>query len=619
MPLHRLATCCLVLLCVYMAPPAMSQQLDQDDLSRFQLANKYMEAGDYEQAIVLLKELHEAHAGTYLFFDKLATAYENTKQYEKAVLLLEGRLEKTPTPALAARKAHLLYLNGRNQAAFDAWQEAVHLAPHEPATYQTVAQSLMQHRLFERAIATLKEGRAKLETPGAYRMSLAYLYALSGTHERAAREYLGLLREDPRRMGLIKSRIMNFGDDTTVLDAYVTGAKKAARAHAEHIPTRELLAWLQLQAGRHSEALETTRTTDRMDGAKGSKLLALAQHLRSAAAYAVAVATYEEIISQYPSSAFAALALVEKAAALEAWAREEGGQAVPARGGRDEAPRYREAAGLYQRFLQQHPNHARAAEALQKLGRLQKQVFHDFPQARATLEAVVAEHAGTEAAYRARLDLADVAIAQGQTDRARLVLSRLIDELEGGHLLQRARYELARLHFYRGDFQAAKALLKVLNTSTSDDVANDAIALRVLIHENSGPDSTDAALVAFAHARMLQEQHRLQEAVAAYDRLLQQHGRHPIADEARYHRAEALFDSGEPTAAFEALMEVPLMYPKSMWADRSLFRAAVIREEHLEDGPSAVSIYLRLLSEYPGSLLSSEARKRIQSLRGGGV
>jgi outer membrane protein assembly factor BamD (BamD/ComL family) len=57
------------------------------------------------------------------------------------------------------------------------------------------------------------------------------------------------------------------------------------------------------------------------------------------------------------------------------------------------------------------------------------------------------------------------------------------------------------------------------------------------------------------------------------------------------------------------------MFPRSPLADRSLFQAAQLQEQALNDPSGALNTYTRLLEEYPSSLLAAEARERIRALQ----
>ncbi len=158
-----------------------------------------------------------------------------------------------------------------------------------------------------------------------------------------------------------------------------------------------------------------------------------------------------------------------------------------------------------------------------------------------------------------------------------------------------------------------------MKENTSADVANDAIALKVLLVENKGPDSLNTPLRRYAEARLLQRQRRPAEAVAVLDELLQTYGGHPLADDARFLRASILRRMGRAEDALAAFLELPLIHPQSTLADRSLFAAGELQESVFDDDEAALRTYTRILTEYPGSLLISDARARIRALRGDGA
>ena len=76
---------------------------------------------------------------------------------------------------------------------------------------------------------------------------------------------------------------------------------------------------------------------------------------------------------------------------------------------------------------------------------------------------------------------------------------------------------------------------------------------------------------------------------------------------------------GRPADAVAALLEFPLVHPDSYLADRALMAAARIQSEQLGDDAAAGQTLARLLAEYPGSLLASEARTMVRRLRGEGT
>ena len=603
-------------------PPAASAQEsgpapDTTQVQRFRLAEDYFRAGQFERAIMLLEDLYAASPETYAFYDKLKQSYEHVKRYDDAIRLVEARMGNGTNPVLLAEKASLLYLKGDEAAAFQAWDEALATDPENAGVYRAVYRSMAEQRLFHEAAERLERGREVMGEKQLFRRDLAYLYSLTGRHAEAMDEYLALLDRDERQLGFVQNRLARFtegGGD--VLGESIRATKRAVRKKPLNRAYRELLAWLHLEADQYRAAYDVYRAIDRLEKEEGRVLFAFAGLAADAEAYDVALDAHDEILRRYPDSPAAPEALYGLAKMHARWAEETGETALSATGDRVAAPHYEQALETYRRFLQAHPTHPYYPDVLRSIGRLQLDVFFQLDQAERTLREVVRRYARSPAAEQAAYDLGRIALLRGDLDAARLAFSRLEERLRLGELAEQARYERALLHFYEGEFEAALTLAAALNENTSTDIANDAIELKVLISENRGPDSLSVPLGRYARAKLLLRQHRPQAALDTLDVLLDQFGAHPLADDARFLRATALRQSRQTKAALAAFQEFPLIHPQSYLADQSLFLAAEIQEEELNEADAAIQTYTQLLTDYPGSLFVQEARARIRALRG---
>ncbi len=597
------------------APPA---GVDSTLVARFQLADTYLRGGLYDRAITLFEDLYAHSPETYAFFDKLKEAYENVKRYDDAVALVDARLAQhdgDPT-ALMTEKARLLYLKGDEQAAFDLWEAALDGSGALENTYRLVYSSMLQVRLLDRAIAVLERGRRALGQPTLYQPDLAYLYSLMGRHEQAMDEYLGLLALNERQLSYVRNRLNRTLEQEGALEASIAAAERGVRKAPLNRSYRELLAWLYMEARQYAKALDAYRAIDRLEKENGRVLFDFAQRAAAAAAYDVALEAFDEVLNRYPDAPVAAEAQFGLAVMHELWAEKTRERLFDDRGARLTAPHYDAALAAYRSFLQRYENHAYYPEALRRIGRLQQDVFFNLGEADATLNEVAQRYPNSQAALQARFDLGRIALVRGSLEEARLIFGRLVEQLRLGELAEQARYEQALIHFYRGEFDAARTLVSALDENTSTDVANDAIELKVLLVENKGPDSLNTPLRRYAEAALLHRQRHETAVVERMDALLRDFGQHPIADDARFLRATALREAGDARQALAAFGEIPLIHPQSYLVDRSLFQAAEIQEQDLQDKEAALATYTRLLTEYPGSLLVPEVRLRIRTLRG---
>jgi len=615
-PVARLAVLIAILLASGsgLASAQTPAQADSMEIRRFRLADSYLRAGQYERAITLLEDLYANNPNTYAFYSKLKEAYESVKRYDDAIALVEERLGPSPMPVRLSEKARLLYLKGDEEAAFSTWDAAVDAAPDQQSTYRVVYQALVDARRFERAIDVLEQGREQLGAPTVFRIQIAYLYSLTGRHGKAIDEYLSLLAETEQRLSFVRSRLTTFIEQDDALTASIEGVEDAVREAPMNLAYRELLAWLHMEAEQYDAAFDVYRAIDRLQQEEGRRLLEFARRAADAEAYDVALEAYDELLSRYPNAPVAPEARRSLGDMHRRWAETTGERVFDDRGHRVDAPHYEAAVAAYQTYLQQYPNRDAYPAVLQKLGRLQQDVFLRLNEAASTLREVVDRYPESEAADEARYDLGRLALMRNDLSAARLAFSRLVERLRTGDLAERARYELALLRFYQGEFETAMAQIRSTNTNTSTDVANDAIELKVLILQNKGPDSLNTPLRHYAEARLEQRQRRFDQALTTIDTLLTTYGRHGLADEARFLRASVLREQGRAADAVTAFAEIPAMFPRSPLADRSLFEVARL-QERLGKPASALATYTKILEDYPSSLLGADARERIRALQ----
>ncbi len=610
----------LFLLFGLQAPDTLAQQADSSLVARFQLAESFLRAGRFQQAISLLEDLNERSPETNVFYERLRTAYENVKRFDDAIVLVERKIEIEPKPSLyIAEKARLQYLAGRDTLALETWHRAIEINPKSPGVYLLVYRSLMQVRLFDHAISFLEMGRRALDNNLLFQTDLAYLYGLNSEHEKAINEYISLLSQNENQLNFVRSRLNQFIANDGALRQSIAAVEAAVASTPLNRSFRELLAWLYIEDGRFSDAFTINRAIDRLESEDGRVLFGFAQLAAEAGAYEVAAQAYGEILERYPLAVSSPEALRGLAMMTEQWAEVDAARI----GGRVEidAPgaKYRDALDTYRLFLDQYPRHRLYADVLRRIGHLQQNIFFDLESAEKTLIEVIAKYSHTVAADEAALGLGKLYLMKNDFVQSEIQYSRLIARLRTGDLADEGRFELALLYFYRGQFESALTLTTALQENTSADVANDAIELKLSLIENKGPDSLDTPLTMYSRALLLRRQRKQESALAVLEKLIEETGEHALMDDAMFQRAELLEMIGRTEDSYQAFAEIPLVYPGSLLSDRSLMSAARLQSDKLDDPAGAIQTLSTLLTDYPGSLLVSEARARIRNLRGDGA
>ena len=609
--LHRLPiVLALGLLLGITAGPVCAQQSDSTQLKKFQRANEFLRADRPERALPLLESLYANAPENTAFYRKLKQTYESIKRYDDALRLVNERIGYTPTVSRLTEKARLQYQKDAVDAANDTWERALALAPNRAQTYRTVYNTLAELRQFRRAIAVLQKGRTALDQPDAFRTELAHLYGLDGQFEAAMQEYVAFLAEAPNRLNYVRSRLRTFVEQGQGIAASIQVLQQTVQENPLNEAYRTLLAWLHTEQDDYAAAFDEYRALDRLGDRQGQILFGFARRAADAQRYGVATRACEAIQEQYPRSGVAPEAQKLRGDLYRRWA-DQGADSTTAA---QDSVRYARARTAYKTFLRENPGHADYPVALLRLGTLQIDAYRNLDDAQETLSQLVSNHPETAAAEEGQYQRGRIAVLRDSLDRARLLFSRLAANAQSSDLADQAQYELALLHFYQGEFDATAARAASISENPSADVANDAIALKTLLQEARGPDSLDTPLRTFARVRLYERQHAHGRALDSLDALLRRHPRHPLADDARFRRANIHLARHDTSAALTAFRAVPERHPRSPFADRSLFRSASLLEANGRPA-AAVETYDRLLSEYPTSLLAGDARSRLRVLR----
>ena len=612
----------LILMLISLSSPlsGRGQIVESSQVGRFQLAESFLRAAQFERAISLLEGLFEESPGTHVFYERLREAYENVKRYDAAIALVEAKIQsETASTSYISEKARLLFLKGDEASAKISWQAAIDSNPGSPSVYLLVYRSLMQIRLFDFAIEILEQGREKLDNTALFQTDLAQLYSLTSQHGRAIGQYLELLKINQNQLNYVKTQLGQFLINDQAIAESIEVAEKGVANEPLNRSYRELLAWLYIEAERFRDAFVVYQAVDRLEREEGRMLFSFAQVAADGGVYDVALEAFDEVLRRYPEAESAPDAMRGLGLMQEMWAEALGEQVFDLSGTRSPRNHYDEALDTYQRFLIEYPQHTYFPDVLQRIGVLHQDIFFDFVSAASVLMEVISRYPGTQAANQAEYDLGRLAVTQNRLEDARIRFGRLLTRLRTGDLAELARYELAMLHFYQGDFVAAEGYTAVMQENTSTDVANDAIAMKVLLIESMGPDSLNTPLRRFARIKLLIRQRNWEVAIHQLEDLLNEFGGHSLADDMLFENAALQAMTGDISGAIQLYLELPLVHPTSFFGARSLFQAARLQADQLDDKELAIRTYERILLEYPGSLLTTDTRSAIRVLRGAEV
>ena len=576
----------------------------------FLLAQRLLQNGQTDEAIGILEDLLVSDPRSTPVASKLAEAYVSARRWSDALALYESRERALgPSVLLVAERGAILHRAGQPDSARQTWYRALELAPENEQTYRTVSNVIGELRLYSMAVEILEAGREALGQDDAFLLERANLYGLDLQYAQAIDLYLSLLAQNAEYAAGVRARLVRLLDGEGAAEAFASAIERAQTRDPLNRAYRELAAWLSMERKDYETALDAFRAIDRLESDQGESLIAFAEAALADEAIGPAASALDEVLSRHPDAPSARRALflrgrIAHDLALETHERHDRGP----------TPHADAALATLGEFLDRFPNAPQQARVQLMLAEVQQDVMRNFDAAEDLLtEAATASR--SEVFGQARLGLGEVAIRRGDINTARDRYQEVEDEIRIGPIAEQARFELARLDFYEGYVYSALSRAEAIDENTAADVTNDAIALRVTLDENAGPDTLNTPLLAFGKAALLSRRGLADSTLAALAQLEADFPKHALTDEILFLRAQTYRDLGRPEDAALALDRLAESVPLSFYRDRALILLADIAENDLGDPAAAAAHYDRLLELFPGSLFAPEARANLRRLR----
>ena len=370
----------------------------------------------------------------------------------------------------------------------------------------------------------------------------------------------------------------------------------------------ELLIWYQIQKKDFYKAFIQERSLDKRFKHNGTRLYNLGMLALQNLDYANAGAIFDYLVKEYPKGQ-----LYPVARRMAIFSREEQVKnTYPVK--RDEVEKL---LGQYQQLVDELGINARTVEALRNMAMLNAFYLDNFKKAIEILEtAIEAGKLEKNFVDKCKLDLGDIYLLQGEPWEATLVYSQVEKSQKDDLLGYDAKLRNAKLHYYKGDFVLAKAVLDILKKATSREIANDANSLGLLIMDNTGLDSSETAMKEYSNVELLLFQNKKYEAIDTLKSLYRKYQNHSLSDEILWLTAQTYMKLDSNQQALATLKLLTEKYSIDILGDDALYATAKLYQEKLNDKDQAMKLFQELMEKYPGSIFIADARKRFRLLRG---
>jgi tetratricopeptide (TPR) repeat protein len=571
------------------------------------LADEYYKAGEYEKAANEYVKLLKTEV-TWTRLVRYVTSLEKSNKTEEALKYLRKQVRSDEpnqfyyevlTGQIATQQGDTTLANSQYAAAIKSGKSSV-------AKLEKLAVAFNEARETRWAIKSLETARTLSKDPTSYSEDLMTLYRAAGQTEKAIDEIIMTSKQADKKETVLATLqgYLNTKDEPLV--------EKALYAKIQQEPNElaynELLIWYFVQKQKFSRALLQEKATDKRLKLNGSRIYDLGMLAMNNKEYKTAAEAFEYISTTYPQGQLYPFARRLVISARE----EEVKNTYPI-----DKVEIRKLIGDYQRMLQEIGTNSKTLEALRSTANLYGNYLDSKDTALTVLDLAI-DLGKTDKNFvdRCKLDKGDIYLLKGEPWESTLLYSQVEKSQKEELLGYEAKLKNAKLHYYKGEFTVAKDLLDVLKLATSREIANDAEQLSLLIVDNTGMDSTEAAMREYASIDLLLLQNKMDEAVDSLNRMLKTYTDHTILDEVLWLRANTYLKQGKNAEALDDLKKIISTYPNDILGDDAQFTQGKIYEERLKDKQAAMDAYQKVLTQYPGSIYGAEARKRFRTLRG---
>ncbi|MBU3025937.1 tetratricopeptide repeat protein [Zobellia galactanivorans] len=571
------------------------------------LAKQYFNDGDFEKAVIYYEKLVEKNPRRTDYTEGLIATYQQLERYTDAEEFLLKKIQEPHVyPTLFIELGYNYTLQNRPEKAKEYYEKAISQIDQNPNYGYGIGYRFQKYALLDEALKAYNKAM-ELNPQLDYNYQMARIYGEQGNIEKMYVSYLNLISEGKTS----KSNVLRSIDDFITADPENENnliLKKTLLQNAQKNPNilwNELLSWLFVQQKQYGSAFRQEKAIyKRMEGANTQRLNTLGNITLEDNETDTAQEIFQYIADNSADAITklnAQLNLIDiqlldpSEKALEE-IQKQFDELIALHGYKAQTLQLQVAYANFLTFKKENPE--KAVQVLKQ-----------------SLELPL----NNRGKAFVKLALGDILVFDRRFNEALIYFSQIQKNLKNDVLGQNARYKVAQTSFYKGDFDWALTQLKVLRSSTSQLIANDAMQLSLLISDNSLEDSTQTSLKKYARADLLAYQNKTKEAITELDDILKNHKGEKIEDEALLKQGELL----ERTKAYEAAeynyLKIIEFYANDILADDAHFKLAELYRNKLDQPEKAKTHYEKIIYNYQDSYYFPQARKNFRMLRGDAV
>ncbi len=573
------------------------------------LAEEYLRQNEPEKARDIYRKLIKDEKLIPLVQKRYVQTLQSMQAWDEAEKFLKRQIKSQPDMLIyKAEYAVIADLQGKKDEASKVINRISDDLKKNPQTIHQTTQYMIENQHLDWAEQLYLDARKKTGNPTEYAFQLAQIYKSTGDAEKMLSEYVGVAVENGDNLIIVQNAMQDNLEKPEDFEKLEKVLLTKLQKEPNQGVYNDLLIWYYIQQKDFHRAFLQGRAIDRRLKQEGQKLMEIGQISLQNKDYKAATEIFEYLVKEYPQGNNYPVARRYLINAKEELVK----NTFPVN-----TDAIRSLIVDYNALLQQLGKTPKTVEAIRNTALLHGFYLDEKDTAISMLQdAIKIARNDQKFIDRCKLDLGDIYLLKNEPWEATLIYSQVEKSEKDSPLGYDAKLRNARLNYFKGDFQLAQEHLDILKLATSREIANDAMDLSILIQDNTGMDSTGAAMRDYAKAELLLFQNQDEKALATLDGMLTKYAGHSLADEILWQQAQIYIKQGYDEKAVEKLQKIVTEYGYDILSDDAEFTIARLKEEKLGKKEEAMEMYKNFLIKHPGSIFVVEARKRYRNLRG---
>jgi tetratricopeptide (TPR) repeat protein len=587
-----------ILLLILFLINGINQLSAQNDL----MARNFFDRGEFEKAQIEYETLLSKSPSNFQYMQNLASCYQQLNLFDKSFLLLEEYYKKYKQPQVLVEMGFDFQLQKDEKKAHSYYEKALEKVRENGSNAYGIGATFEKKALLEWALKAYKE--AVIRDPSLnFNYQTAQIYGQMGQMEKMIETFLNEAEARPVSTNNIQTYLVRFINEDTG-DHFSNLLRKSLLLRAQKNQDtywNQFLSWFFVQRQEYAKAFVQEKAIYKRNPESFSNIVNLAQLIIEEGE----PETAEEILNF----------ILENTQDLDLQMT---------------AHRYLMQIQIDKNLPENNEKILQELNTLiKKYGitpysidiQIQRAHFLAFymgqsEEAIKAIQAAIELPLNTFQTTELKMLWADIMLYDEKFNQALLFYAQIEESLKNDPIGHEASFKVAQTTYFKGDFEWALTQLKVLKSSDTQLIANDALELFLIINDYTEEDSTQTALRGLARADYLLYKNKPREAKELLNSLIKNHPEEAIQEVILLRLGNTSEKLNEFDQALVFYQKIIDEHPESIYKDEALYFSGNIYWKEFEKPDEAKKCFEIMLLNHQDSIYYIEARKKLRLIRG---